>query len=197
MVTELTAGLKKADQEIADLRQQLDWFKRNLFGRKSKRRFIDLPQEGETLFDLDPQPECADEKVELEEMLVKKKRRNKCRDRAVNEVGLRFDETVPVETVILANDAAEDIPEDERELVDEHVFHKLAQTPASYRILRYAAPVYKRRTTNEFVSPPAPPAVLEGTCADVSLLAGMLVDKFSWHLPLYRQHARMERPGSH
>ena len=197
MVTELTAGLKKADQEIADLRQQLDWFKRNLFGRKSERRIIDLPQEGETLFDLNPQPEpeCADENVELEEKVVKKKRRNKCRDKAVNEVGLRFDETVPVETVILANDAAEDIPEDERELVDEHVFHKLAQTPASYRILRDVTPVCKRRTTNEFVSPPAPPAVLEGTCADVSLLAGMLVDKFSWHLPLYRQHARMEAAG--
>ena len=78
MVTELTAGLKKADQEIADLRQQLDWFKRNLFGRKSERRIIDLPQEGETLFDLNPQPEpeCADENVELEEKVVKKKRRN-------------------------------------------------------------------------------------------------------------------------
>ena len=54
MVTELTAGLKKADQEIADLRQQLDWFKRNLFGHKSEWRIIDLPQEGETLFDLNP-----------------------------------------------------------------------------------------------------------------------------------------------
>ncbi len=31
--------------------------------------------------------------------------------------------------------------------------------------------------------------------ADVSLLAGLLVDKFQYHLPLYRQHQRLEAAG--
>ena len=34
---------------------------------------------------------------------------------------------------------------------------------------------------------PAPSAVFEGSLADVSLLAGILVDKFAYHLPLYRR----------
>ncbi|WP_419629175.1 IS66 family transposase [Thiolapillus sp.] len=31
--------------------------------------------------------------------------------------------------------------------------------------------------------------------ADVSVLAGLLVDKFVYHLPLYRQHQRMKDAG--
>lgn len=37
----------------------------------------------------------------------------------------------------------------------------------------------------------APPAVFEGSLADVSLL----VDKFCYHLPLYRQHQRLKDAG--
>jgi hypothetical protein len=37
--------------------------------------------------------------------------------------------------------------------------------------------------------------VLPGSYADVSLLAGMLVDKFRYHLPLYRQHQRLAAAG--
>jgi hypothetical protein len=55
--------------------------------------------------------------------------------------------------------------------------------------------VVKRRDTGEITCPPAPPTVLERSYADVSLLAGMLVDKFRYHLPLYRQHQRMRAAG--
>ena len=127
----------------------------------SERCIISFQQEGETLFDadsisLDPKPECANRK--LEETVLKKRRRKRW-NKAVNEVGLRFDKTVPVETVILANDTTKDIAEADRELINEHVFHKLA-TPANYRNLRCVTPIYKRRATNEFVSPPVPPAVI-------------------------------------
>lgn len=39
------------------------------------------------------------------------------------------------------------------------------------------------------------PQVLESSVADVSFLAGMLVDKFAYHLPLYRQHQRLAHSG--
>ena len=42
---------------------------------------------------------------------------------------------------------------------------------------------------------PAPANVLERSCADVSFLAAMLIDKFCWHLPLYRQHQRLLDAG--
>jgi VanZ family protein len=40
-----------------------------------------------------------------------------------------------------------------------------------------------------------PANVLEKSVADVSFLAGMLVDKFLYHLPLYRQHQRLQQSG--
>ena len=43
--------------------------------------------------------------------------------------------------------------------------------------------------------PPAPAGVLEGGRADVSFLAGLIVDKFLYHLPLYRQHQRLLAAG--
>ena len=61
--------------------------------------------------------------------------------------------------------------------------------------MRYVLPVVKRRDTGELVSARAPANVLERTTADVSLLAGMLVDKFRHHLPLHRQHRRMADAG--
>jgi transposase len=37
--------------------------------------------------------------------------------------------------------------------------------------------------------------VLDKSVADVSFIVGMLVDKFQYHLPLYRQHQRLAAAG--
>jgi len=58
-------------------------------------------------------------------------------------------------------------------------------------VLRYKRKVYKHKDTEQFSCAPAPPAVLDKSFADVSFLAGMVIDKFRYHLPLYRQHQRL------
>ena len=58
-------------------------------------------------------------------------------------------------------------------------------------VLKYIRKVVKRLDTQTILTPSTPANVLERSAADVSFLAGMLVDKFSWHLPLYRQHQRL------
>ena len=113
----------------------------------------------------------------------------------MNEQGLRFDASVPVETIVVRDPAIEAIPEAEREVVGEKVTHRLAQEPGSYKILRYVRQVVKRRDTGVLLTPAAPANVLERTVVDVSFLAGMLVDKFRYHLPLYRQHRRLADSG--
>ena len=57
------------------------------------------------------------------------------------------------------------------------------------------ARTWKRRDTGELVAAAPPPAVLDRSCADTGFLAGMMVDKFCWHLPLHRQHQRLEAAG--
>ena len=47
----------------------------------------------------------------------------------------------------------------------------------------------------DITCPPAPVGVIEGSRADVSFIAGLLLDKFLYHLPLYRQHLRLQDAG--
>ena len=53
----------------------------------------------------------------------------------------------------------------------------------------------KIKSTAKILALPAPSGVLEGSRADVSFIAGLLMDKFAWHLPLYRQHQRLQAAG--
>ena len=177
-----------------DLKRQLEWFHRQLFGSKSEKR-IEIPPEQMTFWDqLGLEDPKEPEEPEFE--TVKRRKRGKKRfEGAVNESGLRFGPDVPVETIPIDNPEAAAIPESERELVGEKVVHKLAQITCDYRILRYVTRSWKRRDTGEFIAAAPPPAVLDRTCADVSFLAGMMVDKFCWHLPLHRQHQRLEAAG--
>ncbi len=68
---------------------------------------------------------------------------------------------------------------------------RLAQRPGGYAVLVYRRPVIKRKSEQSITTSPAPAAVPEGCYCDVSLLAGLMVDKAIYHLPLYRQHQRM------
>ena len=61
------------------------------------------------------------------------------------------------------------------------------------RVVRPSAPLSAIGAT--LMEVPAPSAVFESSLADVSLLAGLLVDKFVYHLPLYRQHQRLRDAG--
>jgi len=65
----------------------------------------------------------------------------------------------------------------------------------SYVVLVYRRLVVKKKETGTITTPPAPQNVLDGCYADVSLLAGLMVDKSVYHLPLNRQHQRMRDAG--
>jgi transposase len=174
--------------------RQLDWFKKQLFGAKSERRIAlgSDPSQlslGEGLASREAEREAEPASVRGHV------RRRAERATALDDKGLRFDDSVPVETLQIP--AAELAGEDAalyRVIAEKETF-RLAQTPASYKVLRYVRPVVQRIETREVSCAPAPAAVLPGSYADVSLLAGMLVDKFRYHLPLYRQHQRMKAAG--
>lgn len=114
-----------------------------------------------------------------------------------DERALRFDATVPVEVIAVPNPEVAGLSEAEDEIIGEKVTYRLAQRPGAYVILKYVRHVIKRKDTAVLSCPPAPAAVLERSFADVSLLAGLVVDKFRSHLPLYRQHQRLADAGIH
>ena len=89
-----------------------------------------------------------------------------------------------MQTIEVMDPAIEAIPENQREVIGERVSYRLAQQPGSYVVLKYVRKVFQRIDTETILTPPALANVLERSAADVSFLAGMLVDKFSYHLPL-------------
>jgi len=101
-----------------------------------------------------------------------------------------------VETIRLSVPELDGLDDSDWELIDTKVWHKLAQRPASYVVIRYETPVVKIRTTGKIAQGAAVTApVLDRSIAEVSLLAGLLVDKFRFHLPLHRQHQRLQAAG--
>jgi transposase len=103
---------------------------------------------------------------------------------------------VPVQRVVVSDPALENLTEGvDYTVISEKKSYRLAQQPASYTVLEIVRPVVKLTETGEVAAAPAPASVIPGSYADVSLLAGLLVDKFKYHLPLYRQHQRLAAAG--
>jgi transposase len=107
-----------------------------------------------------------------------------------------FDETrVPVEVIELPAPATDGLSREDYEVISHKESYRLAQRPGSYVVIKYRRPVVKLKKTAELVCASAPAGVIDGSRADVSFVAGLLVDKFAYHLPLYRQHQRLTDAG--
>lgn len=181
-------------QIIESLQQQLDWFKRQLFGAKSER-VIPLPNAQQ--LHLADVVVTVPAQFERQRTVAAHSRRVPTTDCAADtESQPFFDESrVPVETVSLPVAEIEGLATDQFEVIGEKVSYRLAQRPGSYVVLKYVRPVVKRRDTETMHCPPAPTGVIEGSRADVSFIAGLLLDKIGYHLPLYRQHQRLTDAG--
>ena len=179
----LSADLAALSAEYAAVKQQLEWFKRQLFGAKSEKRLdVDPAVQGNLLAALGVDRPPAPKPLPGETITYQ--RRPKGRDAAVNDTGLRFGEEVPREIILVTDPAIEAIPEQRRVRIGEKVTYRLAQRPGSYVILEYIRPVYKILDDLRIATTAAPANVLEKCVADVSFLAGMLIDKFSYHCVL-------------
>jgi len=184
--------IAQLEQHIQRLEQRIAWFERQLFGEKSERRHLDPPPEqmtlGEGLGSAAPAPQPTQP--------VAAHQRRRVTKAEGEEPALFFDPArVPVETIALPNPEIADLPPEAYTVIGEKVTHRLAQRPGSYVVLKYVRPVVKLKATATLCCPSAPPAILEGGRADVSFLAGLVVDKFLYHLPLYRQHQRLAAAG--
>lgn len=178
-----------------ELERQLDWFKRQLFGRKSEKLLsLDTssqPTLGEGLLPEAQSP--TDETTPVEAYA----RRRSGPSREPGEPRLRFDDDLPVEEIVVEDDSLEGLDPDTYALVDYKVSYRLLQNPATYQIVKVLRPVVKMKANGRFSCPPLPAEVFEGSCADASFLAGLAIDKCRYHLPLYRQHQRLTASGIH
>jgi len=179
---------------ITDLKKQIEWFQRQIFGSKRERFAPTLDLMQMHLGEVSPVPESVPEERQV---VPAHTRRVAKTDLANTEESVPFfDESrVPMETIMVIDAEIKALDTDQCVVIGEKVSYRLAQRPGSYVVLKVVRPLIKRLDLQILHCPPAPVCVLEGSRADVSLVAGLLIDKFATHLPFYRQHQRMADCG--
>ena len=187
--------IQSLKEDVLVLEQQLDWFKRQLFGRKSEKQLLDEASVQGSLFAKDSHPPSSDTTTDIK--AHKRKSNKHLNGDEVNDTGLRFDASAPTKIIDISAPELQGKDADNYEIIGYKETTRLAQQPGSYTVLIYRRPVVRHKNEQTIKTPAAPINVLEGCYADVSLIAGLMVDKGVYHLPLYRQHQRMIDSGVH
>ncbi len=183
----------KLRQTIISLEEQLNWFKRQLFGQKSERDLshVDSHQlelEGfEALDKTDPQTKTV-------AAHTRRKPENKGKESII------LPKDLPVETIVI------DLPEEQKICqetgaplvkIGEETTYKLAYKPGSFYLKEIIRPKYAHPTREEkgILTTELPETLLPKCRADESFLAFILTKKFADHLPLYRICEGLQRHG--
>ena len=192
----MQSQIARLTQDYAELKAQLEWFKRQIFGAKSEKRHDPAPDQI-ALFNA----QAASAAVDIPKIAVPAHERQKRRSGdEVNDTGLRFGPEVPVKEITLSCAELEGPDAEQYEIIDYKTSLRLARQPGSHVVLKYLRPVVRHKAAvaagaPALITAPAPIGVLDHAQVDVSFLAGMLVDKFMYHTPLYRQHQRLTDEG--
>jgi transposase len=169
--------------EILYLKEQIAWFQRQIFGKKSER-IADADQE-QLKFSGFESATPPKEETQTVPAHKRKKRTSTGND------AIQLPDDLPMETTVI------DIPEEEKicketglplKKIGEEISHKLAYRPASYFLkkiirLKYAHPFQEERGV---MIAPMLDSLLPKCRADESLLSEIITQKFANHLPLYR-----------
>lgn len=197
--SQLTQTTKTFQSKIAELQQQVTWFQKQTFGKKSERRVDDVFPTTKTQLPLfsgstTPTPAAVTPITVVAEHVRKKSNKVTAPDNA-GQSGLRFGPEVRVEVISVLNPAIAGLAESEYEVVETRVVERLCQEKSGYFIKQYTTQVVKILSTGKLKAAAFPEPVIDSRYADISLLVGLLMDKFLYHLPIYRQHQRMAALG--
>lgn len=193
IIEELEKSNALLRNEITYLKEQLEWFRRQLFGQRSEKN-IPLTNEEQLLFD--GFNEIGQPSEETETVAAHQRRRHKNKG---NDT-FQLPDDLPVERIII------DIPEEEKVCpetgkplikIGEEVTRKLAHKAASFFIKEIVRPKYAfpKETEGGIACADLPDSLLPRCLADESLLAEILVRKFGDHQPLYRIEEIFGREG--
>lgn len=187
----LQKALSQRDEKIIILEEEVAWFKRQIFGKKSER---DISQVNPAQLEFE-----GFETLPQDEEKKKPVRAHTCRDpKNKGQESIILPKDLPVETIIL------DIPEEQKVCAEtgkplvkigEETTYKLAYKPGSFYLKEIIRPKYAHPQQEEkgIVTANLPESLLTKCRADDSFLAFILTKKFADHMPLYRICEGLER----
>jgi transposase len=180
--------------EIAILNEQIEWFKRQIFGKRSEKVVSDLNSTQMLFEGFENLPTSGEEKKKTVAAHARRKPNRNGQDK------ITLPSDLPVKTTIL------DIPEEEKVCpetgealvqIGVEVSLKLAHEPGSYYVKEIVRPKYVHPKKEEagVITANLPDCLLPKCRADESLLAEIVTKKFADHLPLYRIEEILSREG--
>jgi len=185
-------GLKEKNEslqkEVTHLNEQLNWLKRQIFGKRSERIIDDQGKYEILHFPYYDELE-SEESTSSPTTVVPEHKRRKTKSSGKDKIS--FPDDLPVESTVI------DLPEKEKienelgkplERIGEEVTQKLAHKPGSYYIKEIIRPKYAVELNGEstIMTADLPDSIISKCRVDESFLADVLTKKFADHLPFYR-----------
>lgn len=189
---QLRQEIAQCNEKIVYLEEQLNWFKRQIFGQKSER---DVSHVNPNQLELE-----GFEAVERTDQEAKTVSTHTRRKPEKGKESIVLPKDLPVETVII------DIPEEQKICpetgiplvrIGEEITYKLAYKPGSFYLKEIIRPKYAHSQQEEkgILTAELPESLLTRCRADESFLAFILTKKFADHMPLYRICEGLQRHG--
>lgn len=201
------SAFRRADdlqQRAEELQRRVDWFSRQLFGKKSEARAHRVEDTStETQLWLGGDLHKPSEEIDNDETITIEQHKRKVRGAKqrgagfVTSEGLRFGPETPIREVILPEgDETRDLPADKKEYLPPDICYKIAQHKSAYFVEKTVRPKVKIKGTEPVIyTAPAPPSVIPGSLAALSFLVGLIITKYRYHIPLYRLHQMLKATG--
>jgi transposase len=184
------------NERLAHMLRQL---RRNHFGRKSEK--LDDDQLNLGLEDLETAIASGEAAAEKADATLPASR---TRQRKVNRGSLPAH--LPREEVVIEPPSTScPCCGGDLHVIGEDRSERLDKIPAKYRVIVTRRPKYACRScertgadeTAGVIQAPAPARLIEGGLPTEALVADVVVQKYAWHLPLYRQSQMMAAEGIH
>ncbi len=190
---EQNALLANKDARIASLENSLEWFRKQIFGKKSEKHLPVNPDALQpTLFPelfSDKEIAAIEKATKQEEEQISKRisetKPNRKRVNSIDTSKLRVDEVIIEPSDINLNEYSK---------LGEEITEKLIYKPAEIYIQRTIRPKYvlksslqiKKPEQKAFVIAGSPSNPFQKSMASSSLMTEIILQKFQYHLPFYR-----------
>lgn len=175
--------------EHAHLRHELDQLKRLVFGSRHERFIPSVPQE-QLALDLNAQAAAL---TVAAEPVVQKIQYTRTQKESTERIPVRMKlpDSLPRQQEIL--EPKEDVSG--MKMIGNEITEVLERIPGKLFVRQYVRPKYARPNGEGIVIADLPTRPIDKCMAGPGLLAQVVVDKYTDHLPIYRQIQRFEREG--
>jgi transposase len=175
--------------ELINLRHELDQLKRFVFGSRHERFLPSTPQEQLALgLNVEKTESSAPRGIQTIEYTRKQKKES---TEKVQTGRMKLPADLPREQVIL--EPEEDVTGLRK--IGEEITEELERIPGKLFVRQYVRPKYARPQSEGVIIAELPARPIDKGIPGPGLLAQIVIDKYTDHLPIHRQLQRFEREG--